>query len=163
MQIENEGDYEIPDSEELPFSKKFYNVAKLKSVIEIPKSFEDELFNMDILTIQQQMKSIVVLGSTGAGKSATCKTLTGQRDNEVFKTSDRMSSATYLTKGMLSNWYGREGLERIFVIDTPGLGDSQGRDTKHLAQMILALQTLQYVNVFMLTFNIQKHRMDDNT
>ena len=109
------------------------------------------------------MKSIVVLGSTGAGKSATCKTLTGQRDNEVFKTSDRMSSATYLTKGMLSNWYGREGLERIFVIDTPGLGDSQGRDTKHLAQMILALQTLQYVNVFMLTFNIQKHRMDDNT
>ena len=83
-----------------------YDLAKLKSVLSIPPEFEDDILRMDINAIQSQMKCLVVLGSTGSGKSALCKTLSGQKDDSIFKTSNQMSSVTYLTKGMLSTWYG---------------------------------------------------------
>lgn len=40
-----------------------------------------------------------------------------------------MNSHTYETKGILTNWFGKEDSESIFLLDTPGLGDSKGRDT----------------------------------
>ena len=74
-----------------------------------------------------------VLGNTGTGKSSTCKTITGATSNEIFNPSCNFTSETFETKGTCTKWFGREYLERIFVLDTPGLGDSDGGDTKHIA------------------------------
>ncbi len=51
-----------------------------------------------------------------------------------------MNSHTYETKGILTNWFGDGDNAKIFVLDTPGLGDSAGRDTKHIAEMVCAIQ-----------------------
>jgi predicted GTPase len=50
-----------------------------------------------------------------------------------------MASHTYETKGILANWFGDPKNDKIFILDTPGLGDSKGRDTKHIAEMICAI------------------------
>lgn len=41
------------------------------------------------------------------------------------------------------------------LIDTPGLGDSEGRDAKHIADMVDALKSLKQVNAFLIVFNGQ--------
>jgi predicted GTPase len=71
---------------------------------------------------------LVVIGATGSGKSASCKSITGLKSDEVFKASGSLASMTYETKGTLVNWFGDKTKEQLFVIDTPGLGDSKGRD-----------------------------------
>ena len=108
-------------------------MAVIKSVVSIAKDFEDMLFNMTIADIKSNVKSLCVVGSTGTGKSSTCKTITGLTTNEIFNPSNSLTSETFETKGICTTWFGREDLEKIFVLDTPGLGDSDGRDTKHIA------------------------------
>ena len=44
-----------------------------------------------------------------------------------------MTSETFETKGICTTWFGQEDLEKIFVLDTPGLGDTAGKDTQHIA------------------------------
>jgi predicted GTPase len=41
----------------------------------------------------------------------------------------------------------------VFILDTPGLGDTEGRDMKHLAEMIEYLKEIKYVNAFFIVFN----------
>lgn len=69
-----------------------------------------------------------VIGGTGSGKSATCKSITGIKSNDIFKPSDSAISETTKTKGILTYWFGDKSNDQIFVIDSPGLGDSKGRD-----------------------------------
>ena len=39
------------------------------------------------------------------------------------------------------------------IIDTPGYGDSEGRDSVHTAKMILTLNSLKTVNAFIVCLN----------
>ena len=41
----------------------------------------------------------------------------------------------------------------MVIIDTPGLGDPQGNDTKNIADMIDYLTEVQFVNAFIVVFN----------
>ncbi len=91
-----------------------------------------------------------MIGATGSGKSQTCNTISGEN---YFQASAGMTSHTYETKGMLTHWFGDKQLEKIFVLDTPGLGDSEGRDTKHIAEMICAIQQIEYIHSFVITMN----------
>lgn len=112
---------------------EFYDVAAIKSVISIPQEFEDMLYKMKKGALQMNVKSVCVLGATGSGKSSTCKTITGSKTNEIFNPSSSLSAATYETKGSCTNWFGKSDLEPVIVLDTPGLGDTEGRDTQHIA------------------------------
>ena len=47
----------------------------------------------------------------------------------------------------------------FFVIDTPGLGDSDGRDSMHIAKMADALKRHRSVHLFVLVFNGQDPRL----
>ena len=94
---------------------------------------------MQIPKIQELFKCVCVLGGTGTGKSASCKTITGIKTNDVFKPSSSLSSVTFETKGIMANWFGDKTKEKIFVIDTPGFGDSDGKDTLNIAKMVCAL------------------------
>lgn len=53
--------------------------------------------------LPQYFKSIVFLGVTGSGKSATCNTLT---NTNFFKVSGASSSETSEVKGLITRWRG---------------------------------------------------------
>jgi predicted GTPase len=114
----------------------FYDVARLKTVICVPEEFETELLKCSKSEISRKYKSVCLIGATGSGKSQSCNTLCGK---DYFEASDDMNSHTFETKGILTHWFGDPINEKIFVLDTPGLGDSAGRDTKHLAEMVCAI------------------------
>jgi predicted GTPase len=48
---------------------------------------------------------------------------------------------------------GNDKNEPLIVIDTPGFGDSKGRDTKHIANMVISLKNIGYVHSFIITIN----------
>jgi predicted GTPase len=48
------------------------------------------------------------------------------------------------------------------IIDTPGYGDSEGRDSVHTAKMILTLNSLKTVNAFIVCLNFSETRIDVN-
>jgi predicted GTPase len=125
----------------------------------VPKEFETELLNYPKIEIQRIYKSVCFIGATGSGKSQSCNTICGK---DYFEASANMNSHTYETKGILAHWFGDPNNDKIFVIDTPGLGDSQGRDTKHIANMVCAIQQIEYIHSFVITINSQNPRVDDN-
>jgi len=48
---------------------------------------------------------------------------------------------------------GSDKNEPIIIIDTPGFGDSKGRDTEHIAKMVMNLKRIGYVHSFIITIN----------
>jgi hypothetical protein len=48
------------------------------------------------------------------------------------------------------------------MIDTPGFGDTEGRDSVFTARMILCLKSIKYVNAFIVCLNSQESRIDLN-
>jgi len=67
----------------------------------------------------EQTTSIITLGETGSGKSSFCNTLftSGQ-----FQVGNSLDSQTEKVEGK----YGEGEYKDIFIIDTPGLNDSEG-------------------------------------
>ena len=47
------------------------------------------------------------------------------------------------------------------IIDTPGLGDSKGRDTAHIAKMVFDLKSIGFVNTFLIVINSEDPRLSD--
>ena len=43
-----------------------------------------------------------------------------------------------------------------------GLGDSSGRDSIHIADMVKELKQLEYINAFLILFNSQNPRLDES-
>jgi hypothetical protein len=46
------------------------------------------------------------------------------------------------------------------LIDTPGLGDTDNRDSEHISEMVKILKEQKKINAFILCFNIQEPRFD---
>ena len=63
--------------------------------------------------------SIITLGETGCGKSSFCNTLFASKR---FKVGHSLDSETEIVEGK----YGENEYSDIFIIDTPGLNDSEG-------------------------------------
>ena len=55
-----------------------------------------------------------------------------------------------------------ETFNRNLTIILQGLGDTDGRDTQHIASMVRELKELDYVNAFLVVFNSQNPRMDEH-
>ena len=76
---------------------------------------------------------IVVIGEAGDRKITLCNTLSGNIDS--FKESDQPECETKITSGLP----GKFDIFNTFVIDTPGVGDSNNSDAEHLVKMILKM------------------------
>jgi small GTP-binding protein len=76
------------------------------------------------------MKNIVVIGSTGVGKSSLLNTLCGSKENE-FYVSASGQSVTNETTSKIFKW--RNSENKVRLVDTPGLADSKGKDSIHIA------------------------------
>ena len=60
---------------------------------------------------------------------------------------------TFETKVHAVKWFGRDDEELFDLIDTPGLGDPEGRDAKNIENIAAELKKLKFVNGFLIVFN----------
>ena len=99
-------------------------------------------------------KTMIVIGSTGVGKSTFCNVIAGRdpTDNRVFPVSDSGESCTNKTSSKDLEWRGNKGYP-LTLIDTPGLFDSSEDDFKNISGMIKELEKHSEIHVFVLTVN----------
>ena len=105
-------------------------------------------------------KVVCLIGSTGTGKSSTGNSLINENAFDVSPSTD---SQTQELVGILARWMGIPTEEPVLVLDTPGMGDTQTRDTKNIAGMLVRLQELGYVNAFLLVLNCEAPRLSEQT
>jgi predicted GTPase len=102
---------------------------------------------------------VCLIGLTGHGKSFTCNSLS---KTEEFKVSSETESETEKVKGVVIRWRKEPKGEPSIIIDTPGLGDSKGRDTEHIANMVIDLKTIGFVHTFIIAINSEENRLSDH-
>jgi len=106
---------------------------------------------------------IVILGATGVGKSSVANVLLGESPdckNCTFPICDGSDSCTNETKYAEGKWLGFD--EPFTVVDTPGFGDSEGRDNQFIDEMVdVLVHHVNTTNVFLLTFNAAEPRLDE--
>ena len=91
-----------------------------------------------------------MIGCTGHGKSTTANSICGA---ELFGVSGTTDSETSQFDAVLTRWGNKKEEEPLIIIDTPGIGDSRNRDTKHIAEMVVGLKEIGYVHSFILVLN----------
>ena len=103
--------------------------------------------------------TIVLLGHTGSGKSELANTLADCPG--LFLTSSNNDSCTSHTTYELCSWFGN-GTELV-IVDTPGYGDSSGRDDKHFLEMVKELKgNIKYLKAFVIVLNSEHPRLDSH-
>ena len=99
--------------------------------------------------------SLLLLGATGDGKSQLGNFILN--NPKSFKVSDDINSETKETRGE----YGINGAEDIFVIDTPGLQDTEEEDKKILWQMADYVRNHKSLNAIIIVLNFQTDRLSN--
>ena len=61
----------------------------------------------------------------------------------------------------MTRWFNKPNEDPVIVIDTPGTGDSKGRDTKHIAEMVVGLKNARFVHAFPIVVNSAEPRLSD--
>ena len=103
--------------------------------------------------VELSITRVCALGSTGAGKSSLCNALSGTLDLFVD------NSCTYLARQERVQWFDKSE-DKLFIVDTCGFGDSEGRDEAQLKQLTESLRGFVYVNQFLVVLNSQAPRFD---
>ncbi|EDR28672.1 hypothetical protein, conserved [Entamoeba dispar SAW760] len=94
---------------------------------------------------------LVVIGSTGNGKSALCNFILKK---SFFKESNNPQSVTKETIGS----YGEGDRQDVFVIDTPGLQDSEGRGKQYMDQMVEYIKQQKGLQAIVVVLDINQDR-----
>ena len=103
-------------------------------------------------------KRVVIIGETGAGKSAFCGLLEGSLEfvdghwTSTFKLGHGGSSETNEPKLLAAQWRVRDDVLPILLVDTPGLGDSRGppKDDEHMAEVARWVNGLGHVHAMVI-------------
>ena len=99
--------------------------------------------------------NLILLGETGVGKSSLGNFILN--DPYAFSISNNPESETKITCGKIS-----KDNKYIFVIDTPGFQDSQGKDKEHLEQMIKYIKTQNKLHAIILVFNYCENKEENS-
>jgi len=106
------------------------------------------------------LKKVVLLGQTGSGKSTIGNILLGLDPRNGFDVSRGADSCTDETKTIKGAW--RTNGYVCEVTDTPGMDDSENRDTEHIENIIEHLKAGQYINTFVLVRNGHNKRISNS-
>ncbi len=105
---------------------------------------------------------IVVLGRTGSGKSQLCNFIIKDKKNQKYVVSELFDSQT---KEPQIEYFIRKVNDRdieIELIDTAGWSDSSGKDEENFKILINKLKEKKSVDLFLLLFNFEDARIDNN-
>jgi len=111
---------------------------------------------------------IVVLGSTGVGKSSLANVLVGRPHNYqggnfpkgCFKVRSEADAVTKHTCADQGAWLGNSSYPRFTVIDTPGFGENIRNETDHVQTMVKRFKyDFRYLHVFVILFKQTDNRM----
>ena len=94
------------------------NISNSKLILNPNKKYKLKIKPINLST----KISLLILGATGDGKSQLGNFILN--NPQAFKVSDDINSETKETIGK----YGINGAENLFVIDTPGLQDTEEKD-----------------------------------
>jgi predicted GTPase len=81
--------------------------------------------------------------------------------SDTFKVSAGTDSETDRVSGLVIRWRSEPKGVPCIVIDTPGMGDSKGRDSAHIANMVVDLKTIGFVHTFIIVINSEEPRLSD--
>lgn len=105
---------------------------------------------------------MVLLGPLGAGKSQLCAALAGLGPDGVFQVGDSTDPITTKTTCHSAQWFGSDEEEEFMAIDTPGVGEGDGRDPANIARVACKLRELGYINAFVIVFNAEQPRLSSS-
>ena len=88
----------------------------------------------------------ILFGETGHGKSTLGNAILGR---EAFKANDTMQSVTKEINGS----FGEGKSKNIYVIDTPGINDSQGKDNEYLKKLATYLKNQNNIKGIVVVLN----------
>lgn len=108
------------------------------------------------MDISNEKICIVLFGETGHGKSTLGNAIIGE---EVFKCNDTMQSVTKDVYGE----YGKGKSKNIFVIDTPGINDSQGKDNEYLKNISIYLKKRNDIKGIIIVLNYSLNNIYQNS
>jgi GTPase SAR1 family protein len=103
------------------------------------------------MNIRTSAKMLLV-GETGNGKSSLGNFILNRK---VFSVSNDPKAETKITRGE----HGINETQDIFVIDTPGLQDSEGSDKEHLIQMVEYIKSNPGLQGIIIVFNFHQPRL----
>ena len=137
-------------------------LQELKKFIRMPKGALQDTFESAAMVDEEEFaflfKCVCLIGCTGHGKSSTGNSLINEN---IFKVSAGTESETCHTEGALAKWLGDTNEQPVLVLDTPGIGDTKNRDTKHIAEMVVRLKEIGYVHTFLIVFNYEEPRFSE--
>ena len=101
----------------------------------------------------QRLYKVVILGSTGVGKSSMLNMLAGRED--AFKVGEGAMSETSLATAQDHRFLGRPDAIQVRLVDTQGLSDSGGdaKDLQHVKNMVEEIKKQEYVDLFVICFD----------
>lgn len=111
---------------------------------------------------------LVVLGSTGVGKSSLANVLVGRPHNYnggkyrsgCFKVQSVAEAVTKATCADKNHWLGNNSAPRFTVIDTPGFGEAIREESIHVQNMVNRFKNdFRYIHVFIILFKQTDNRM----
>lgn len=109
--------------------------------------------------MNKQIFRIVLLGTTGVGKSQLCNFIIKDNSNRTFEVSDSFDSHTQVPQSTVCK---RSGMN-IEVIDTAGCCDSGGNDDKNFKVLIEYLRKKESISLFMIVMNFADDRLNEKT
>lgn len=121
--------------------------------------YED--YNPSLKQTENGHPKVLILGSTGSGKSSLCNSLIGDISNQTFKESSKLSSFTLSPYVKQVKWF--DSSSEFILIDTPGMNDSEGNDSKYFSVIVDVLkQEVKTLNAFVIVLNSSNPRLDDS-